>query len=162
MARSPDVATYDLKPEMSALEVTEHVVEAIRSGRYGFVIINYDNGDMVGHSGVLKAAIRAVEVVDTCIGRIAGALLEVGGEALITADHGNCEQMWDEESGGPHTAHTTNPVPCILVSERFEHSSLANGRLADVAPTLLSLLGLNYPGEMEGENLVGRGHPEKL
>ena len=162
MARSPDVATYDLKPEISALEVTEHVVEAIRSGRYGFVIINYANGDMVGHSGVLKAAIRAVEVVDTCIGRIAEALLEVGGEALITADHGNCEQMWDEESGGPHTAHTTNPVPCILVSERFEHSSLANGRLADVAPTLLSLLGLNYPDEMEGENLVGRGHPEKL
>ena len=162
MARSPDVATYDLKPEMSAPEVTEHVVAAIRSGRYRFVVINYANADMVGHSGVLQAAVRAVEVVDTGIGRIAEAVLDAGGEALITADHGNCEQMWDEESGGPHTAHTTNPVPCILVSERFEHSSLANGRLADVAPTLLSLLGLNYPDEMEGENLVGRGHPEKL
>ena len=161
MAISPDVATYDLKPEMSALEVTEHVVEAIRSGRYGFVIINYANGDMVGHSGVLEAAIRAVEVVDTSIGRVVEALLEVGGEALITADHGNCEQMWDEKSGGPHTAHTTNPVPCILVSERLEHASLSDGRLADVAPTLLSLLGLNHPDEMEGENLVGRGHPEK-
>ena len=161
MAISPDVATYDLKPEISALEVTEHVVEAIRSGRYGFVIINYANGDMVGHSGVLEAAIRAVEVVDTSIGRVVEALLEVGGEALITADHGNCEQMWDEKSGGPHTAHTTNPVPCILVSERLEHASLSDGRLADVAPTLLSLLELNHPDEMEGENLVGRGHPEK-
>ena len=162
MARSPDVATYDLKPEMSALKMTKHVVEAIGSGRYGFVVINYANGDMVGHTGVLEAAIRAVEVVDTCIGRIAAAVVEVRGEALITADHGNCEQMWDEESGGPHTAHTTNPVPCILVSERFQHASLADGRLADVAPTLLSLLGLHCPGEMEGDNLVGRGHPEKL
>ncbi len=162
MASSLDVATYDLKPEMSAPEVTEHVVEAIRSGRYGFVVINYANGDMVGHSGVLEAAIRAVEVVDTGIGQIAEAVLEVRGEALITADHGNCEQMWDEESGGPHTAHTTNPVPCILVSDRFQHASLAEGRLEDVAPTLLSLLGLHYPDEMEGENLVGRGHPEKL
>ena len=162
MARSPDVATYDLKPEMSAPEVTQHVVKAIRSGRYGFVVINYANSDMVGHTGVLEAAIRAVEVVDTAIGRITEAVLEVCGEALITADHGNCEQMWDEESGGPHTAHTTNPVPCILVSERFEHASLADGRLADVAPTLLSLLGLNCPGEMEGESLVGRVHPEKL
>ena len=162
MARSPEVATYDLKPEMSALEVTEHVVEAIRSGRYGFVVINYANGDMAGHSGVLKAAIRAVEVVDTGVGRVAEAVQDVGGEALITADHGNCEQMWDEESGGPHTAHTTNPVPCILVSERFQHTCLADGRLADVAPTLLSLLGLKCPDEMEGENLVGRSDWEKM
>ena len=162
MARSPNVATYDLRPEMSAQEVTEHVVEAIRSGRYGFVVVNYANGDMVGHTGVLEAAIQAVEVVDNGIGRIAEAVLEVQGEALITADHGNCEQMWDEEGGGPHTAHTTNPVPCILVSERFQRAPLADGRLGDVAPTLLSLLGLNCPHEMDGENLLGLGHPGKL
>jgi len=111
---------------------------------------------------VLPAAIRAVEAVDAGIGQIAAAVLEAQGEALITADHGNCEQMWDEESGGPHTAHTTNPVPCILVSERHQHSRLASGRLADVAPTLLALLGLDCPDEMEGENLVEPGYPQRL
>ncbi len=154
MAPSPAVTTYDQKPEMSAAEVTERVVEAIKSGHYDLVIVNYANGDMVGHTGVLEAAVRAVEVVDRAIGAIVESVLEVEGKALITADHGNCEQMWDEESNGPHTAHTTNPVPCILVSARHQDSVLANGRLADVAPTLLALLGLQCPREMEGECLV--------
>ena len=157
MAASPDVATYDLQPEMSAPEVTRRVVEAIRSGRYRFLVVNFANGDMVGHTGVLEAAIRAVEVVDKGIEEIAEAVLEMEGEALITADHGNCEQMWDETSGGPHTAHTTNPVPCILVSERHRQDRLAEGRLADVAPTLLSLLDLEPPEEMEGHNLIRSG-----
>ncbi len=162
MARSPDVTTYDLMPEMSAPDVTEQAVEAIRSGRYRFLVVNYANPDMVGHCGVLEAAVQAVEVVDTGIGRIAEAVLDVQGAALITADHGNCEQMWDEESGGPHTAHTTNRVPCILVSERLQNSSLTDGRLADVAPTLLSLLGLKRSKEMEGVDLAWPGRREKV
>ena len=160
MAPSPEVATYDQKPEMSAAEITAAVVEAIRSAQYDLVIINYANADMAGHTGVLEAAVRAVEAVDRGIGEVARNVLEMEGEALITADHGNCEQMWDEESNGPHTAHTTNPVPCILVSKRYQRAFLANGRLADVAPTLLSLLGLQYPGQMEGEKLVRVDHPD--
>ena len=160
MVPSPEVATYDQKPEMSAAEITTGVVEAIRSKQYDLVIINYANADMVGHTGVLEASIRAVEAVDQGIGEIVRNVLEMDGEALITADHGNCEQMWDQERNSPHTAHTNNPVPCILVSKRYRDSCLGNGRLADVAPTLLALLGLKCPGEMDGEILVRVAHPE--
>lgn len=151
---SPEVSTYDQEPNMSASEITKEVLKAIGSDQYKLVVINYANGDMVGHTGDLEAAVKAVESVDREIGKIAMKVLEVGGEALITADHGNCEQMWDEEKNSPHTSHTTNPVPCILVSQRYKNAYLGNGRLADIAPTILGLLGLRCPVEMEGENLL--------
>jgi 2,3-bisphosphoglycerate-independent phosphoglycerate mutase len=152
---SPKVATYDLQPQMSAPELTAGAVDAIRSGRYDLVILNYANGDMVGHTGVLAAAIQAVETVDRSVGEIAAAILEVGGAALITADHGNCEQMWDPETDGPHTAHTTNPVPCFLVGRGFASATLrSGGRLADVAPTLLHLMGLEPSEQMTGQSLI--------
>lgn len=154
MADSPRVSTYDQQPEMSAPEVTRNVLEAIRSGQYAFLLLNYANCDMVGHTGVLEAAIQAVETVDDAVGQLAEAILEMEGDLLITADHGNCEQMWDEESNGPHTAHTTNPVPCLLVSRRHQSSRLENGRLADLASTLLALLDLDPHPEMTGTNLV--------
>ena len=154
MADSPRVDTYDLQPEMSAEQVTNQAVEAILSENYRFLLLNYANGDMVGHTGILEAAINAVETVDENVGRLVEAIEKVGGELLITADHGNCEQMWDEESNGPHTAHTTNPVPCILMSERHRHRRLQNGRLADLAPTLLQLLGLDPPEAMTGSVLI--------
>ena len=150
---SPRVATYDLQPEMSAPEVTDKLVEAISSGKYDLVICNYANGDMVGHTGKLDAAIKAAECVDQCIGRIADALEEVGGEALITADHGNCEQMTDPASGQVHTAHTTGPVPLVYVGKRSV-SLRDDGSLSDVAPSLLTLMGLEQPGEMTGHSLV--------
>ena len=156
MANSPkEVATYDLKPEMSAPEVTKHAVEAIRSGKFDFLIVNYANGDMVGHTGSLPAAIKAVETVDTGIGEIAKAILEMHGDVLITADHGNCEQMWDYDNKCPHTQHTTNPVPFFLVSERCKGMKLLTGRLGDVAPTLLTLLGLEKSKQMDGRSLIG-------
>jgi 2,3-bisphosphoglycerate-independent phosphoglycerate mutase len=150
---SPRVATYDLQPEMSAPEVTDKLVEAIRSGKYDLVVCNYANGDMVGHTGDLQAAIKAAECIDQCLARVAGALEEVGGEALVTADHGNCEQMTDPNSGQVHTAHTTGPVPLIYLGDR-KVTLKQDGSLSDVAPSLLTLMGLEQPAEMTGHSLV--------
>lgn len=149
---SPKVATYDLKPEMSAPELTEKVVAAVESGQYDLFVLNFANPDMVGHTGVLQAAIKAVETVDASLGRIADAILARGGALFVTADHGNCELMVDPVTGNPHTAHTTYPVPAMLIGS--EAKALAEGRLADVAPTLLALLGLAQPAEMSGQSLL--------
>lgn len=150
---SPDVATYDLKPEMSAPEVTDHLVDAVESGRYDAVIVNYANGDMVGHSGIFEAAVQAVETLDECLGRVVRAVHKVGGALLITADHGNCEKMLDEESGQPFTAHTTNPVPLVYLGDR-EARVIEGGALCDVAPTLLQIMQLEQPMEMTGHPLL--------
>jgi 2,3-bisphosphoglycerate-independent phosphoglycerate mutase len=153
MVPSPKVATYDLQPEMSAPELTDKAVEAINSGKYDLIVLNYANPDMVGHTGNLSAAIKAVETVDDCLGRIAEAIQKAGGALLVTADHGNCEMMRDPETGGPHTAHTTNPVPVVLLGAR-NRALAAEGRLADIAPTLLELMGLPKPREMTGASLL--------
>jgi len=153
MAASPDVATYDLQPEMSAAEVTDHLVGAIRDG-YDLIVVNYANPDMVGHTGDLKAAMAACEAVDAGLGRALDALEAAGGAMILTADHGNCEVMVDPETGGPHTAHTLNPVPVILVGGPEGAQLRAGGRLADLAPTVLALMGLPRPGEMTGESLL--------
>lgn len=150
---SPKVATYDLQPQMSAPEVTDRVVEAIDKQEFDTIIVNYANGDMVGHTGVFQAAVQAVECLDECLGRITSALERVGGEALITADHGNCEQMTDHHTGQAHTAHTTEPVPFIYVGKR-PASIRTGGVLADVAPTLLTLMGVPVPAEMTGTSIV--------
>jgi 2,3-bisphosphoglycerate-independent phosphoglycerate mutase len=150
---SPKVATYDLQPEMSAPEVTDKAVEAIASGRYDLIVLNYANPDMVGHTGSLQAAIKAVETVDTGLGHIADAIAKSGGALMVIADHGNCELMRDPETGGPHTAHTTNPVPVVLLGAG-NRSLLAEGRLADIAPTLLELMDLPKPPEMTGTSLL--------
>lgn len=150
---SPNVATYDLQPEMSAPQVTDKIVEAIEQQRYDVIVVNYANGDMVGHTGVFSAAVKAVECLDSCVGRIVEALDKVGGEALITADHGNVEQMADESTGQAHTAHTCEPVPFIYVGKRPARIR-AGGVLADVAPTLLTLMGLPVPTEMTGTSIV--------
>lgn len=150
---SPKVATYDLQPEMSAPEVTDRIVEAIEQQRYDVIVVNYANGDMVGHTGVFEAAVKAVECLDTCMGRIVEALDKVGGEALITADHGNVEQMEDESTGQAHTAHTCEPVPFVYVGKR-KLSIREGGVLADVAPTMLTLMGLEQPAEMTGRSIV--------
>jgi 2,3-bisphosphoglycerate-independent phosphoglycerate mutase len=149
-----DVPTYDHKPEMSAREVTERVLRQIRSGDYAFILINYANPDMVGHTGVLPAAVKAVETIDACLEQVAEAVLARGGELLITADHGNCEQMVDPRTGEPHTAHTTNPVPLWWVTRDPRGRRLRDGGLADVAPTALELLGLPVPREMTGHSLL--------
>lgn len=154
LVQSPQVATYDLQPEMSAPEVTDKLVDAIKSGDYDLIVCNYANGDMVGHTGKYDAAVKAVEALDVCLGRVTDALLEVGGECLITADHGNAEQMVNPESGQAQTAHTTFPVPLVYVNERTESASLENGRLCDIAPSLLKIMGLEQPAEMTGQNLV--------
>jgi 2,3-bisphosphoglycerate-independent phosphoglycerate mutase len=151
---SPDVATYDLKPEMSALEVTDKLVEAIGSGKYDLIVCNYANGDMVGHTGVYEAAIKAVETLDECLGRVEQALLEVGAQALVTADHGNCEQMVDYDSGQHHTQHTTELVPLVYIGDRAVQLDPAGGVLADIAPTLLAMMALPQPDEMSGRNLT--------
>jgi 2,3-bisphosphoglycerate-independent phosphoglycerate mutase len=151
---SPKVATYDLKPEMSAYEVTDRLVEAIESGTFDFVAVNYANTDMVGHSGDLAATIKAVEAVDRCLGRLAQAVERMGGTLLITSDHGNAEMMRDPATGQPHTAHTLNPVPIVLVHAPKGITRLSNGRLADVAPTILKLLGLPQPEIMTGHSLT--------
>jgi len=151
---SPKVATYDLQPEMSADEVTDKLVAAIAEDRYDFILVNYANPDMVGHTGVMSAALAAVAAVDRCLGRLADAVTEAGGALLITADHGNIEQMRDEATGQAHTAHTTDPVPIVLVNGPAEVRRLSDGRLADVAPTLLALLGLPQPAEMTGKSLL--------
>jgi 2,3-bisphosphoglycerate-independent phosphoglycerate mutase len=149
---SPKVATYDLKPEMSAPEVSDKAVEAIASGQYDLIVLNYANPDMVGHTGSLPAAIKAVETVDAGLGRIADAITKAGGALMVIADHGNCELMRDPETGGPHTAHTTNPVPAIVLGSDAE--TLEQGRLCDVAPTLLALMDLPQPKEMTGQSLL--------
>jgi len=150
---SPQVATYDMQPEMSAPEVTDRIVDAIENQRYDVIIVNYANGDMVGHTGVFEAAVKAVECLDKCVGRIVEALDKVGGEALITADHGNVEQMEDVMTGQAHTAHTCEPVPFIYVGKR-NLSIREGGVLADVAPTMLTLLGMPVPAEMTGRSIV--------
>ena len=149
---SPKVETYDLKPEMSALEVTDKVVEAINSGKYDNIILNYANPDMVGHTGSLEAAVKAVETIDGCVGRVVEAIEKQNGILIITADHGNAEQMIDYKTGEPQTAHTTNPVPLILVG--LEGVKLKEGKLADLAPTMLDIMGLEKPQEMTGESLI--------
>ncbi|EDM70455.1 phosphoglyceromutase [Roseobacter sp. AzwK-3b] len=152
MAPSPKVATYDLQPEMSAAEVTDHLVAAIAEG-YDLIVVNYANPDMVGHTGDLAAAMAACEAVDRGLGQVLDALETHGGAMIVTADHGNCEVMVDPESGGPHTAHTLNPVPVILVGGPQE-ARLGKGRLADLAPTILELMGLPKPEEMTGKSLL--------
>ena len=151
---SPDVATYDLKPEMSAPEVTDKLVAAIGSGRFDLIVVNYANGDMVGHTGDLAAAMKAVACVDTCVGRLAAAVEKAEGCILLTADHGNAEQMIDEKTGQAHTAHTMNKVPLLLINPPERVAGLSDGRLADIAPTLLDLMGLPCPQAMTGASLL--------
>lgn len=152
---SPKVPTYDLQPEMSAVGITDTAVERIHSGQYDLVIMNYANADMVGHTGVIEAAIKGVETVDTGVGRIVEATLAVGGGLLITADHGNAEQLIDYETGKPFTAHTTNPVPLYLVVPQLAHVKLrTDGILADVAPTVLQVMGIQQPKDMTGRSLI--------
>ena len=151
---SPKVETYDQKPEMSAYEVTDKVVEALEQDKYDVVILNFANTDMVGHTGSLPAAIKAVEAVDECVGRIVKVIEEKKGNLIITADHGNAEQMIDYKTGEPHTAHTTNPVPIILITSNPELKLKDNGKLADLAPTMLDLMGIEKPEEMTGESLL--------
>ena len=151
LVKSPAVATYDLQPEMSAYEVTDKMVEAVKSGKYDALILNYANCDMVGHTGVFEAAVKAVEAVDTCVGRVVEAVKEMGGCVLLTADHGNADKMVDED-GEPFTAHTTNPVPFCVINHPCKLRE--GGRLADIAPTMLQVLGLKQPKEMTGESLI--------
>ena len=149
---SPKVETYDLKPEMSAYEVTDKVLEAIKSEKYNIIILNYANPDMVGHTGNLEAAVKAIETIDECVGKVVEAIQEKNGVLLITADHGNAEQMIDYKTGEPHTAHTTNPVPLILVG--MDDAKLKSGKLADLAPTILDIMNLEKPQEMTGESII--------
>jgi 2,3-bisphosphoglycerate-independent phosphoglycerate mutase len=164
---SPKIATYDLKPEMSAYEVTDKLVESTESGRFDFVVVNFANTDMVGHSGKLKPAIAAVEAVDRCLGRLEQAIRRAGGAMLVTADHGNAEMMCDPMTGGPHTAHTLNRVPLVLVNAPSGVTGLADGELADIAPTLLALMQLPQPAAMTGRSLLkpapisNQPHPQR-
>ena len=151
---SPKVTTYDLQPEMSALEVTDRLLDAVSSKEFDFIFVNYANPDMVGHTGVLSAAIKAIETVDKCIGRLEEAAVNVGASLLITADHGNAETMTDPKTGKPFTSHTTNRVPVVLANASNELEGLKDGKLADVAPTLIDLMGLIQPSEMTGQTLL--------
>ena len=151
---SPNVATYDLQPEMSAIAVTDAVIDAIENRSFDCVIVNFANGDMVGHTGVFDAAVKAVETLDTCLERIEAALLAANGQALITADHGNCEQMLDYDSGQNHTQHTTEHVPLVYVGNHQLVLRQEEGILADVAPTLLALIGVEQPNAMTGTSLL--------
>ena len=146
------MATYDLKPEMSAYEVCDRFVEAIKSGKYDVIITNFANPDMVGHTGVEAAAIKAIEAVDSCVGRVVDAIKEVDGQMFICADHGYAEQLVDYETGEPFTAHTTNPVPFCVAGYSCELRE--GGRLADIAPTMLQIMGLAQPEEMDGKSLI--------
>ena len=156
MVPSPKIATYDLKPEMSAFEVTDKLEQAIKSGGFDLIICNYANPDMVGHTGVMDAAVKAVEAVDSCLGRLRAAVEQAGGLLIVTADHGNVEQMKDPVTGQPHTAHTLLDVPIVVVNAKIGPFRLHNGRLADVAPTLLELVGLDRPKQMTGDSLIER------
>ena len=154
LVSSPKVATYDLKPEMSAYEVTEELIKRIDEDKYDMIILNYANPDMVGHTGVMEAAVKAIETVDECLGKVADKILEKDGTLFITADHGNAEIMVDFSTGNPFTAHTTDPVPFVWVSNRTEGRALKEGKLADIAPTMLNEMGLEKPEEMTGECLI--------
>ena len=154
LVQSPKVATYDLKPEMSAYEVTAKLTEAITSGKFDVIIANYANGDMVGHTGILEAAVKAVEAVDKCLGEVEAAIKKVDGVMLVTADHGNCEMMQDPETGKPHTAHTVGKVPAILINAPSWVKGLKDGRLADLAPTLLEFLKIKQPKDMTGKSIL--------
>jgi 2,3-bisphosphoglycerate-independent phosphoglycerate mutase len=149
-----DVATYDQRPEMSALQVTDTLLRRIEEGDYAFVLVNYANPDMVGHTGVMDAAVKAVETVDSCLDRLAELVIRCGGQMIITADHGNCELMVDPETGQPHTAHTTNPVPIHWIARDTRGRRLRDGTLADIAPTILDLMGIDAPAEMTGRSLI--------
>ena len=151
---SPKVATYDLKPEMSVYEVTDKLVDAIENKRFDVIICNFANGDMVGHTGIMEAALKAVAAVDECLGSVAKAIKDVGGVLLVTADHGNAEKMIDEKTGAPYTAHTVGKVMDVLVNAPREVKGLRDGKLADIAPTLLDLLGIDKPAEMNGQSLL--------
>jgi 2,3-bisphosphoglycerate-independent phosphoglycerate mutase len=154
---SPKVPTYDMQPEMSSVEVTRLAKEAILSGKYALIVVNYANPDMVGHTGSLPAAIKAVEATDRGVGELLAALNQVGGHAVIGADHGNCEQMWDYEHNAPHTSHTLNLVEFFVVGEGYAKGTTRmkqGGRLADIAPTVLHLMGIPKPPEMTGDSLV--------
>jgi len=160
MVPSPKVATYDLQPEMSAYEMTDKLVAAIDSGNFDLIVVNYANTDMVGHSGNIEAAKKAVEAVDSCLGKLVASMQKAGGAMIISADHGNAEMMTDNETGQPHTAHTLNKVPFIIVGEGFEKNKvkLKNGILADIAPTILSIMELPKPTEMTGSSLITLDH----
>jgi 2,3-bisphosphoglycerate-independent phosphoglycerate mutase len=154
MVQSPKVATYDLKPEMSAAGIADAVVKATEDGTFDVVIVNFANADMVGHSGKIEPTVKAIETVDACLSRIESAVRAKGGAILITADHGNAEMMIDPVTGGPHTAHTTNPVPIIVVAEDAKQFTLKpNGSLRDISPTMLGILGIDEPKEMTGTDL---------
>ena len=154
LVKSPKVATYDLKPEMSAYEVCDKLVAAIKSDKYDVIVINFANPDMVGHTGVIEAAVKAIEAVDECVGKAYEALKEADGQMFICADHGNAEYMIDEETKEPFTAHTTNPVPFILVNADPAYKLKEDGCLADIAPTLIELMGMEQPAEMTGTSLL--------
>jgi len=156
MVPSPKVATYDLQPEMSAPELTDKAVAAIDSGRYDLIVLNYANPDMVGHTGIMKAAVEAVDAIDVCLGRLRSAIEKAGGVMLLTADHGNVELMKDPVTGEPHTAHTLFDVPIVAVNAPAG-TKLENGRLCDVAPTMLALMGLGQPQPMTGHSLLKKG-----
>ena len=150
---SPKVATYDLKPEMSAPEVAAEAVKAINSDEYDLIVLNFANCDMVGHTGILDAAVKAVETIDSCVDQVVTAMLARGGYVVLTADHGNAEQMVDYDTGEPHTAHTVNPVPVVLITDRLD-IAVRDGILADLAPTVLDLHELEQPPEMTGKSLI--------
>ena len=152
---SPKVATYDLKPEMSANEVTEELISRLDQDKYDMIILNFANPDMVGHTGVMEAAVKAIETVDTCLGKVVEKVLEKDGTVFVTADHGNAEVMIDYSTGNPMTAHTTDEVPFLWISKDSEVKELkSKGKLADIAPTMLTVMGLEVPSEMTGENLI--------
>ena len=152
---SPKVATYDLQPEMSAYELTDKLLSKIDEDKYDFIVVNYANPDMVGHTGVIEAAIKAIETVDTCVGKLVDKVLSKGGKAIITADHGNAEYMLDPETQATITAHSINPVPFIVVSDELKNATLkTDGRLSDIAPTVLDLMNLEQPQEMSGQSLI--------
>ncbi len=156
LINSPKVATYDLKPEMSAYEVTDKVLEELSTGEYDAMILNFANCDMVGHTGVIPAAVKAVHTVDECVKKVVDKILAMGGSALLTADHGNADKMLADDDS-PFTAHTTNPVPVVLISEKLKHAELRkDGILADLAPTLLDMMGLPIPAEMTGKSLIAK------
>ena len=154
MIPSPDVATYDLKPQMSAFELTDELVKSVESNDYELIVVNYANTDMVGHTGVQEAAVKAVETIDKCLEKLVDSANKVGAKLLITADHGNCEQMLNEETGQPNTAHTMNPVPILLVGEGTESYKMKDGSLCDIAPTILELMKINKPKNMTGGSLI--------
>ena len=154
LVQSPKVATYDLQPEMSAPELTEKLIQAIKSGKFDLIVVNYANGDMVGHTGMLDAAIKAAETIDHCLDQLESAVCDAGGVLLVTADHGNCETMLDTVTNQPHTAHTMNQVPFIMLNGSAWAKGVGNGGLADVAPTVLKLLGLPQPSDMTGRSLL--------